>query len=191
MNLALGSQYNRDFGNLRGAQAAAQVEQDRQINNVKSEYQLAVQKAIADNDLARAAALVDEANNQIKQLTDAYQLQQNDLGTAAALLAAGGDYSGYGNMYGLSDDQMNALHMQWAVANPEAAVYSGVITPEQYTQITGKTARGFGGGGGGGNTGSFEASWYGQRKAEKDDWNKAHPNEKKTMTQYIKTWRSS
>ena len=181
MNLALGSQYNRDFGNLRGAQAAAQVEQDRQINNVKAEYQLAVQKAIADNDLARAAALVDEANNQVSQLQQAYQLQQSDLGTAASLLAAGGDYSGYGNMYGLSDEQMDALHMQWAVANPEAAVYSGVITPEQYKQITGRTARNLPGtGGGGGSAGSqyvdngsayknFQKNtWYGQQAAKWD-----------------------
>lgn len=161
MNLALGSQYNRDFGNLRGAQAAAQVEQDRQINNVKSEYQLAVQKAIADNDLARAAALVDEANNQIGQLQQAYQLQQQDLGNQAALLAAAGDYSGYGNMYGLSDDQVNTLKTQWALQNPDAAFYSGVIDANEYNRLTGSWPRGYGpsasGGGGGGN---WNTSWY-------------------------------
>ena len=188
MNLALGSQYNRDFGNLRGAQAAAQVEQDRQINNVKSEYQLAVQKAIADNDLARAAALVDEANNQIGQLTNAYNLQQQDLGNQAALLAAAGDYSGYGNMYGLSDDQVNTLKTQWALQNPDAAFYSGVIDANEYNRLTGSWPRGYGGGGGG--TGDFASSWYAQRIADRDAWNAAHPKEKKTLTQTIKTWRS-
>ena len=185
MNLALGSQYNRDFGNLRGAQAAAQVEQDRQINNVKAEYQLAVQKAIADNDLARAAALVDEANNQIGQLQQAYAIQQQDLGNAAAILAAGGDYSGYGNMYGFGKDQLKALQTQWAVANPDAAVYSGVISPEKYEQITGQKARGFDTGGGGSGSGNFSSSYYATQLKERDAlnsridaWNKAHPDKK-------------
>lgn len=166
MNLALGSEYNRDFGNLRGAQAAAQVEQDRQINNVKAEYQLAVQKAIADNDLARAAALVDEANNQVSQLTNAYNLQQQDLGNQAALLAAAGDYSGYQNMFGLSDDQTGMLKTQWALQNPDAAFYSGVIDANEYNRLTGNWPRGYGssGGSGGGNGG-----WYG---TVRDNWRK-------------------
>ena len=161
MNLALGSQYNRDFGNLRGAQAAAQVEQDRQINNVKSEYQLAVQKAIADNDLARAAALVDEANNQVSQLQQAYAIQQQDLGNAAAILAAGGDYSGYGNMYGFDQNQLGRLQTQWATANPDAAYQSGMINGEQYYTMTGKYPIGYDpGSGGGGGSGNFGSSWY-------------------------------
>lgn len=183
MALSQAGQYQRDFGALRGAQAAAQVEQDRQINNVKAEYQLAVQKAIADNDLARAAALVDEANNQIGQLTNAYNLQQQDLGNAAALLAAGGDYSGYASLFGFTKDQANMLKAQWAVANPDAAVYSGVISPEKYEQITGQKARGFDTGAGGGS-GNFNSSYYATQLGERNalnnriaEWNKAHPKQ--------------
>ena len=156
MALALGSEYNRDFGNLRGQQAAAQVEQDRQINNIESQYRLAVQQAIADNDLARAAALVDEANNKVNQLTNAYQLQQQDLGNAAALLASAGDFSGYADMLGLTPDQTGLLQTQWTVQNPDLAYQSGLITPQQYKSITGKYPRGVGGGSGG----SPGLSWY-------------------------------
>ena len=156
MSLALNSQYGRNFGNLRSAQAAAQVEQDRQISNVKMQYQLAVQQAIADNDLARAAALVDEANNQVNQLRNAYQMQQEELGNAAALLGASGDFSGYGELYGLSNDQLGTLQTQWATQNPDLAWQSGMIDAAQYYSITGKYPIGYEAGMGGG-TGS---NWY-------------------------------
>ena len=151
MGLALGSEYNRDFGNLRGQQAQAQVEQDRQIANIEAQYRLQVQQAIADNDLARAAALVDEANNRVNQLSRAYQMQQEDLGNQAALLASGGDYSGYQNLFGLSDDQTGMLQTQWAVQNPDLAYQSGMIDPNQYRAITGKYPRGYGSGSNGQN----------------------------------------
>ena len=147
MNLALNSQFGRDYGALRGQQANAQVEQDRQISNIEAQYRLAVQQAIADNDLARAAALVDEANNKVNQLTKAYQLQQQDMGNAAALLGSAGDFSGYGSLYGLTDDQVGLLQTQWAAQNPDLAYQSGVIDPEQYHAITGKYPRGYGKGG--------------------------------------------
>lgn len=163
MNLALNSQYGRDFGNLRGQQAAAQVEQDRQINNIESQYRLQVQQAIADNDLARAAALVDEANNQISQLTNAYQLQQQDLGNQAALLASAGDYSGYQNMFGLTNDQVGTLQTQWAAQNPDLAWQSGMIDANQYRAITGKYPAGYNPGGGGGGGANFKKSYYYQK----------------------------
>ena len=195
MALAQAGQYQRDFGALRGAQAAAQVEQDRQINNVKSEYQLAVQKAIADNDLARAAALVDEANNQIGQLTNAYQIQQQDLGNAAALLAAGGDYSGYADMFGLTNDQQGRLAAQWVAQNPDAAYQSGMIDGEKYYSITGKYPIGYNPGGGGGGTGNFSSTWYGQRKSDRDAINATLPKNKQlSLSQVINDywdWQSS
>ena len=78
MALAQSGQYQRDFGNLRGQQAAAQAEQDRRINDVRMQYQAAVQKAIADNDLARATALTQEANNKVAQLTNAFRMQYQE-----------------------------------------------------------------------------------------------------------------
>lgn len=176
MNLALNSQYGRDFGNLRSAQAAAQVEQDRQINNIKAQYQLQVQEAIANNDLARAAALVDEANNQVNQLSKAYALQQEDMGNAAALLGSSGDFSGYGNLYGLTEDQIGTLQTQWAAQNPDLAWQSGMIDADQYRAITGKYPRGYGSGGSGGY--NPNDSYYQRMLRQRDAWNAAHPNNK-------------
>jgi len=173
MNLALNSQYGRDFGNLRSAQAAAQVEQDRQIANIKAQYQLQVQEAIANNDLARAAALVDEANNQVNQLSKAYALQQEDLGNAAALLGSSGDFSGYGNLYGLTEDQIGTLQTQWAAQNPDLAWQSGMIDADQYRAITGKYPRGYSSGGSGGY--SPNDSYYQRMLRQRDAWNAAHP----------------
>lgn len=183
MGLALGSEYNRDFGNLRGQQAAAQVEQDRQINNIESQYRLAVQQAIADNDLARAAALVDEANNKVNQLTNAYQLQQQDLGNAAALLASAGDFSGYQNMLGLSDDQAGLLRTQWTVQNPDLAYQSGLIDPEQYRAITGSYPRGYSIGNSGG--GKYNKSYYQTQIDNRNAWNAAHPGDTITQAQSL------
>lgn len=160
MGLALGSEYNRDFGNLRGQQAQAQVEQDRQIANIEAQYRLQVQQAIADNDLARAAALVDEANNRVNQLTNAYQLQQQDLGNQAALLASAGDFSGYADMLGLTPDQTGLLQTQWTVQNPDLAYQSGMIDPNQYRAITGAWPRGYSPAGGGRGGGNFKNSYY-------------------------------
>ena len=142
MDLALGSEYNRDFGNLRGQQAAAQVEQDRQISNIEAQYRLAVQQAIADNDLARAAALVDEANNKVNQLTRAYQLQQEEYNNYASLLGSAGDLSGYQSMYGLTDDQIAALQTAWTVQNPDLAYHEGMISADEYQAITGHKPNG-------------------------------------------------
>lgn len=188
MGLALGSEYNRDFGNLRGQQAQAQVEQDRQIANIEAQYRLQVQQAIADNDLARAAALVDEANNRVNQLSRAYQMQQEDLGNQAALLASGGDYSGYQNLFGLSDDQTGMLQTQWAAQNPDLAYQSGMIDPEQYHAITGKYPRGYGGGGGG----RYNKPWYERMKDERDEFDRENGNEKPTgMDVYIAARREA
>lgn len=166
MALAQSSAYQRDFGNLRGQQAAAQTEQDRRINDVKMQYQAQVQQAIADNDLARATALTQEANNQIAQLANAYKMQyaeeQDALDRAyqqeqdawkrqqqeqqlalqrqqdaAALMASGGDFSGYANLYGLNPAQTEALRQQWIQANPEAALNAGMIDTNQYNSLMG------------------------------------------------------
>ena len=141
--LALGSNYTRDFGKLRGEQAAQQMEQDRQINNLTAQYRYQVQQALADNDYGRAAALVDEANNQVSQLKDAYNLQTTDLGNAAALLAEAGDYSGYQDLYGYTDDQVDALRTNWAMSNPDAAYKAGVISGGEYYQLTGNWPYGY------------------------------------------------
>lgn len=161
MQLAQTGQYQRDFGALRGQQASQESELDRQIANINMTYRSEVNKAIADNDFARAAALVDEANNQVAQLKDAYQIQYGEDSTAAALLASSGDYSGYANLLGLNNDQQGRLAAQWIANNPDAAYQSGMIDPNKYFSITGKWPVGYSPySGGGGGRGSIKGTYY-------------------------------
>lgn len=48
--LARGGEYQRDFGNLRTAEANATAEADRQMANLTAEYQANIRAALADND---------------------------------------------------------------------------------------------------------------------------------------------
>ena len=164
MALAQAGQYQRDYGKLRGEQAAQAAELDRQIADMTATYRSEVTKAIADGDYSRAAALVDEANNQVSQLKDAYSLQITDLGNAAELLAEAGDYTGYQDLYGYTDDQVKALQQNWAMSNPDAAYKSGIIDGYMYYQLTGNWPVGFDPWGGQNNNNSglteWDYSWY-------------------------------
>ena len=144
--LARGGEYQRDFGNLRTAEANATAEADRQMANLTAEYQANIRAALANNDYKKAQALLDEYNNGY----------QRDLKNAQ-ILAEFGDFSGFLNLYG--EDQAKNMEAVWRAQNPELAASldyaAGKIDAEQYKQLTGKypagyiPAGGFGGGGGG------------------------------------------
>lgn len=143
--LARGGEYQRDFGNLRTAEANATAEADRQMANLTAEYQANIRAALADNDYKKAQALLDEYNNGY----------QRDLKNAQ-ILAEFGDFSAFANLYGA--DQAKNMEAVWRAQNPELAASldyaSGKIDAEQYKQLTGKypagyiPAGGLGGGGG-------------------------------------------
>lgn len=144
--LARGGEYQRDFGNLRTAEANATAEADRQMANLTAEYQANIRAALADNDYKKAQALLDEYNNGY----------QRDL-KKAQILAEFGDFSAFANLYGA--DQAKNMEAVWRAQNPELAASldyaAGKIDAEQYRQLTGKypagyiPAGGLGGGGGG------------------------------------------
>lgn len=144
--LARGGEYQRDFGNLRTAEANATAEADRQMANLTAEYQANIRAALADNDYKKAQALLDEYNNGY----------QRDLKNAQ-ILAEFGDFSAFANLYGA--DQAKNMEAVWRAQNPELAASldyaSGKIDAEQYRQLTGTypagyiPAGGLGGGGGG------------------------------------------
>jgi hypothetical protein len=141
MQLALGSNYQRDYGGIRRAEQAAINEADRGIRDLQSAYQSSVQQAVANNDYQRAQALLAEYKNQ-------YQNALNQ----AATLASYGDFSAYLNVPGYSQEQVDAMRSAWIAGNPDMAYRTGAITPEQYYQYTGKYPAGYqapGGGGGG------------------------------------------
>lgn len=155
--LARGGEYQRDFGNLRTAEANATAEADRQMANLTAEYQANIRAALADNDYKKAQALLDEYNNGY----------QRDLKNAQ-ILAEFGDFSGFLNLYG--EDQAKNMEAVWRAQNPELAASldyaAGKIDAEQYKQLTGTYPAGYipaGGLGGGGSNPNIDYSgWVGQ-----------------------------
>lgn len=144
--LARGGEYQRDFGNLRTAEANATAEADRQMANLTAEYQANVRAALADNDYKKAQALLDEYNNSY----------QRDLKNAQ-ILAEFGDFSAFASLYG--EEQAKNMEAVWRAQNPELAASldyaAGKIDADQYHQLTGRYPAGYipaGGFGGGGST---------------------------------------
>ena len=132
--LARGGEYQRDFGNLRTAEANATAEADRQMANLTAEYQANIRAALADNDYKKAQALLDEYNNGY----------QRDLKNAQ-ILAEFGDFSGFLNLFG--EDQAKNMEAVWRAQNPDLAASldyaAGKIDAEQYKQLTGKYPAGY------------------------------------------------
>lgn len=155
--LARGGEYQRDFGNLRTAEANATAEADRQMANLTAEYQANIRAALADNDYKKAQALLDEYNNGY----------QRDLKNAQ-ILAEFGDFSAFANLYGA--DQAKNMEAVWRAQNPVLAASldyaAGKIDADQYYQLTGTYPAGYipaGGLGGGGSNPNIDYSgWVGQ-----------------------------
>lgn len=139
--LQLGQQsaWQRDYGALRGQEAEAHTEADRNLANLKAQYNSNVQQATANIGAQKTAALIDESNRQ----------QSLDLDKAKTL-AGYGDFSGYAALYG--NDVAKNMADLWASQNPDLAWNTGKIDGERYKAITGKYPIGYtpaGGGGGG------------------------------------------
>lgn len=132
MQLALGSNYNRDYGNLRTAQQQAINDADRGIRDLQSAYQSSVQQAVANNDYQRAQALLSEYQNQYKQ-----QLQQ------AQTLASYGDFSAYLSIPGYSQQQVDNMRNAWIASNPQLAYNTGALSAEDYYRMTGQWPAGY------------------------------------------------
>lgn len=132
--LAQNSTWQRDYGNLRTAEADALAKADQQMAVLETQYKSAVAQAIAENDYNRAKALMDEYGNQ--ESRDA---------TMAKILAGYGDFSGYAKLYG--DDVANNMAQYWISQNPKLAYDMGRISAEDYARLTGKSSGGSGGSG--------------------------------------------
>ena len=155
-DLARASEYQRDFGNLRTAQANQMAEAERQMANLTASYQTNIQTALANNDYQRAAALLDEYNNGYER----------DLKNAQ-ILAEFGDFTGYAGLYG--QEQADNMFAIWASQNPDLAYLSGNITKDQRDNIKGNRPMNEGldengiriptSSGGGGNDGYMSDPW--------------------------------
>lgn len=133
--LAQNSTWQRDYGNLRTAEADALTAADQQMAALETQYKSAVAQAIAENDYNRAKALMDEYGN-----------QENRDAAMAKTLAGYGDFSGYARLYG--DDVANNMTQYWIYSNPQLAYSMGRISAEDYARLTGKSSGGSGGGSG-------------------------------------------
>lgn len=156
--LSLGRARAGAAGSIAQQQQIALQESQRQQELLKTDYQNQVAKAVAENDYKRAAALLDDYNN-----------QNTWLDTNAQAMASFGNFTGYEQLYG--PEQAKAMQWFWIGSNPELAYNTGVIDAKRYQEITGRTAPGASGGGGGGRgdwwdvyatgTAPYSASDYG------------------------------
>jgi hypothetical protein len=139
-NLALRDVYNRDLGTLRGQEASAYTEADREIADLGVQYRAAVQQAEAEGDYRKMAALLDSYNAERQQAMQ-----------RAELLAGFGNFSGYEGIF--DSNQISSMRNAWIAKNPLLAYNTGAINADQYFKMTGQYAPGmapaptYGGGG--------------------------------------------
>lgn len=100
--LAQDNQLQADMTTIRAAQQTVDADAERQRNLLGQQYAEAIARARAENDLARAQALYEEAKEAEAQLLE----QQRE---AASLMAGAGDYSLIQQLYGLTGEQLARL----------------------------------------------------------------------------------
>lgn len=100
--LAQDNQLQADMTAIRAAQQAIDADVEREKGLLSKEYAAAIAKAQADNDLALAQALYEQAQAEDERL------QEKQL-AAANLMAGVGDYSLIAQLYGLTPEQVAKL----------------------------------------------------------------------------------
>ncbi|MBE6924794.1 MAG: hypothetical protein E7466_06125 [Ruminococcaceae bacterium] len=108
------NQLQADMTALRAAQQQSDAEIERQRGILSQEYASAIRQAQAENDLAKAEALYQQAQKQQAALLERQQ-------AAAQLMAQAGDYSRMASLYGLSSSEVAALQAAQAAAAKQAA----------------------------------------------------------------------
>jgi hypothetical protein len=114
--LAQENQLQADLTALRMQQQELDTDVERQRTLLSQQYQSAIREAQAENDLAKAQALYEEAQRQqdallARQQATAAQKQAQDQRAleAAKLMAEAGDYTRLAKIYGLSAAELKAL----------------------------------------------------------------------------------
>ena len=123
--LALNRARQSAVGGVIAAQQRALQESQRQQDLLKTDYNNQVQAAIAGHDYRKAAALLDDYNN-----------QNSWLEKQAANLAGYGNFTGYESLYG--NGQAQAMRNYWIGQNPELAYNTGAISAAEYERMTGQ-----------------------------------------------------
>lgn len=129
--LARSNQLQSDLTTLNDAEAQNRAEIERQRTLLGQQYQNAIQKAQAENNMELAQRLYQEAvrvdesvidasknnssraleilNMMLGQISSDRNLASEEARQAAEIAAAGGKYGLYGKLYGLSDDVVKRL----------------------------------------------------------------------------------
>lgn len=129
--LARNNQLQSDLTTLNNAEAQNRAEIERQRTLLGQQYQNAIQKAQAENNMELAQRLYQEAvrvdesvidasksdsnraleilNMMLNQVSTDRNLASEEARQAAEIAAAGGKYGLYGKLYGLSDDVIQQL----------------------------------------------------------------------------------
>ena len=124
---ALNNMYQQNYSGLRGNELQAQADAAQNMVNIGADYQAKLSAARAEAENKKAAALIEDTN------------QQNTwYDTQAKQLAQYGDFSAYEKLYGA--DAANQMKEVWIVQNPEAALNAGMINKARYKKITGHDA---------------------------------------------------
>lgn len=125
--LAQENQLQADLTALRMQQQEVDADVERQRSLLAQEYASAIRQAQADNDLAKAQALYDEAQRQQDALLAQQQEQADNALAAAKLMADAGDYTRLAKIYGLTPAELTSLM---------GGTSSGASTKEDSTTTT-------------------------------------------------------
>ena len=104
--LALNSQYQKNYAGLRGNELQAQAAAAQNMAGIATDYQNALAKARADAENKKAAAVIDTQND----MNNWYDQQ-------AKVLAGYGDFSAYERLYG--KEAADYMRRIWELQNPK------------------------------------------------------------------------
>jgi hypothetical protein len=124
---AMRNQFVGQYGALRGQEAGAVNDANQKMANLTTAYNNALVSARADTDAKRDQALIKN-----------FDTNRNWYETQAQNLTNYGQFDNLKDIYG--EAQANQMRNTWIAQNPDVAYKSGMITPEDYTAITGKSA---------------------------------------------------
>lgn len=116
--LAQENQLQADLTALRMQQQEVDADVERQRSLLAQEFASAIRQAQAENDLAKAQALYDEAQRQQDALLAQQQAQADNALAAAKLMADAGDYTRLAKIYGLTPAELTSLMGETAPSTP-------------------------------------------------------------------------
>lgn len=122
---AFGNKWLDTYGRLRKEEAGAIDTANRDIANLRSEYNDALVNARAETDTKRDQAIIEAANKD----REWYENQ-------AKTLAQSGNFDAYKDIYGSA--QAKTMQNAWIAQNPDLAYRMGTISAKQYKKLTGK-----------------------------------------------------